>query len=588
MVAQAHTALLDARAMNVSPSFFKVPSLSQLSRSSQQAGPSALRRPHGLTPKAVTRAQASRERRRQREAARSGSDVSADSLSGVMGGGYGTLSDSEDGGDRRMNSVAGDGGDAEKGGADLSPPAKANEGTTGMLKSIFNLANTTVGAGTLAVPYFFSQAGLGLGCGVLFSIALVSCYSLHLLSRCRTCDAVMLQNDGVAASSYLDVAFFAFMHRGRIIVTLVMLCLCFGALVAYFVIIGTLSEQVIETVVGSSGVLMEWRDTLTAHHVDWLLKAKFLQILAMIFPIFPLGSLKNLSSLSIVSLLSLMAIAYLIGLVCQDGVRSVISGDVKTPAYILNGPALFFTIPSVGLAFTNQPNIYEIVDELKNPTPRRIACVSYSATLVCVILYLVVGVFGYLKFGDETRTNILLNYQDGLSPTETILFATGKVGMAMSMMVSYPLLLFPCRLCLHTLIQQAPGMVQHAMRSTCGCALPKYLQNLEVSGQVWFYGETISIICLTYLVSILVPNIVKVFGLTGALTGSFVVFIMPGAFALKLLPGRLCSTTKLPMWGLCIFGALFGIVSLVFITISMFTPTPASSGGGGVTNGTFA
>jgi amino acid permease len=225
------------------------------------------------------------------------------------------------------------------------------------------------------------------------------------------------------------------------------------------------------------------------------------------------------------------------------------------------------------------------VDELHNPTPRRIACVSYSATAVCVILYLVVGVFGYLRFGDTTATNILLNYQDDLTLVETVLFSTGKLGMAGSMMVSYPLLLFPCRLCLHTLVGMLPGAVEHALLKMCGCELPRCLKSCEVSGQVWFYGETFIIIFGTYVVSVLVPNIVKVFGLTGALTGSFVVFIMPAAFSLQLLPGKCCDLAKLPTWGLLLFGVAFMVVSLTFITIGMVQDAAAAAGGGGAAGG---
>ena len=319
-LAMAHTAMATSRSMNVSPSFFRVPSLNKLAQlSTSRDGERSSSRPHGLTPKAHL---AASERRRIRameqgygargQRAASDSGGSAGSF-GIMGFDAPTGAEVSDKSTALLNAADEDRSllalDMEEG------PAK-HEGTTGMLKSVFNLANTTVGAGTLALPYFFSQAGLGLGCSLLFSIALLSCYSLHLLSRCRSCDAVLAANGGAAASSYLDVAFFAFERKGRIVVTLVMLCLCFGALVAYFVIIGTLLEQVVATIV-SHASLQSFADALTQRKLHWLLESEFLQVCAMVFPIAPLGSLKNLSSLSIVSLLSLLAIAYLIGLVCQ-------------------------------------------------------------------------------------------------------------------------------------------------------------------------------------------------------------------------------------------------------------------------------
>ena len=43
------------------------------------------------------------------------------------------------------------------------------------------LTNTSVGAGTLALPYFYASTGLYLGSGILFSIAIMSAISLHIL-----------------------------------------------------------------------------------------------------------------------------------------------------------------------------------------------------------------------------------------------------------------------------------------------------------------------------------------------------------------------------------------------------------------------
>ena len=203
---------------------------------------------------------------------------------------------------------------------------------TSILKSVFTLCNTTVGAGTLALPFFFSQTGLALGSGMLIAIAGFSCYSLHLLAACGRCEIALKQTeDGRPARSYLDVAYFAFKRSGRLVVTISMLLLTFGALVAYFVIIGSLLESAIVTFIEKGkGIIVEtpspvpvnahWEAKVVADAVgipSWLIEAPFLSLIALICPILPLGALKNMSALGFVSLVALCSVAFLIALVVQ-------------------------------------------------------------------------------------------------------------------------------------------------------------------------------------------------------------------------------------------------------------------------------
>ena len=255
---------------------------------------------------------------------------------------------------------------------------------TSIAKSVFTLCNTTVGAGTLALPFFFSQTGLALGSGMLIAIAGFSCYSLHLLAACGRCEIALKQTeDGRPARSYLDVAYFAFKRSGRLIVTISMLLLTFGALVAYFVIIGSLLESAIVTFIEKGkGIVVEipspmpvndahWEAKVSVYYLllafranpahyltrslpfplasfvhrykfvakavgipSWLIEAPFLSLIALVCPILPLGALKNMSALGFVSLVALCSVAFLIALVVQ--VRRcclrVVSASTACPA----------------------------------------------------------------------------------------------------------------------------------------------------------------------------------------------------------------------------------------------------------------
>lgn len=66
-----------------------------------------------------------------------------------------------------------------------------------LVKSIFNLTNTTLGAGTLAMPYYIAQTGFALGFALLALVAALSDFALVLLLDCGRITQM---------SSYYDVA----------------------------------------------------------------------------------------------------------------------------------------------------------------------------------------------------------------------------------------------------------------------------------------------------------------------------------------------------------------------------------------------
>lgn len=79
----------------------------------------------------------------------------------------------------------------------------------------------------------------------------------------------------------------------------------------------------------------------------------------------------------------------------------------------------FHCLALVNLAFTCQMNFFTIYGELQNSNPRRMKKVSYRAMTVCLFLYALMGIFGYVNFRDETQGNIMLNF-DVDNPVTTV------------------------------------------------------------------------------------------------------------------------------------------------------------------------
>lgn len=134
------------------------------------------------------------------------------------------------------------------------------------------------------------------------------------------------------------------------------------------------------------------------------------------------------------------------------------------------------------------------------------------SAIICGVLYLLVGVFGYLSFLELTEDNILKHY-----PLREWYFSIGKIGYTLVIIFSYPLLAYPLKASVDALINQY------------------YYKNpdLEVSTKRRILEASV-IFVVAYLLAILPIGIGVVFGIAGATVGSMVVVGLPCAFAIIL------------------------------------------------------
>jgi hypothetical protein len=247
------------------------------------------------------------------------------------------------------------------------------------------------------------------------------------------------------------------------------------------------------------------------------------------------------------------------------------------------------------------------------------------------MLYAVCGVFGYLRFGGETPDNILLAYSnlpDG--STQQRLFIGARIGMVACLIFSMPLVLYPFRMCAHQLLKvavlsrqsgsgdggaqpagvgRAPGGARprgnsvsavgetakqpllgaaSGSSSTAAQADPtaspaataesglgccgRCLASL--SPDTVFNAETFLLLSLCLLLSAVVPNILVAFGLTGAVGGCTLVYVLPPLFYLKLSNKEGCLSSCTHLWAviLLLVGAAISVICTVAIVVSLVQP----------------
>ena len=101
---------------------------------------------------------------------------------------------------------------------------------------------------------------------------------------------------------------------------------------------------------------------------------------------------------------------------------------------------------------------------MRQRTTKHFTLASLSAIAICVAVYTVAGIFGYLTFGSNVEDDILSNY----SATEPLVMVA-LIAMAAKTFTSYPILLFcgrfeslyPCLLLLRILLKQDTALLSH-------------------------------------------------------------------------------------------------------------------------------
>ncbi|CAE7637325.1 AVT6A, partial [Symbiodinium necroappetens] len=102
---------------------------------------------------------------------------------------------------------------------------------------------------------------------------------------------------------------------------------------------------------------------------------------------------------------------------------------------------------------------------LEQKSYQRMQKVSTRAMLLCCVVYLMMGVTGFLAFGEDTLGNILGNLQPMLCANDWMV-RSGMASMAFAVTMAYPLNIFPIRFSVETaLFYHRPSLNCSAVRT---------------------------------------------------------------------------------------------------------------------------
>ncbi|EGZ15992.1 hypothetical protein PHYSODRAFT_509419 [Phytophthora sojae] len=311
----------------------------------------------------------------------------------------------------------------------FSPGPHATTRTATAPSAIFNLVSTIIGGGILSLPFAFDKCGIVVALVFMVIAASASTFSLYVIVSCS--------RRGRAAS-YEEVVRKALGARaGRVTVVLLVL-LTFLTLVAYVILTKDL--------VGSLGARFLYNRPVTEAEQNVLTICCVL----LVSPALLARSMDALRFTSIFSLVSVLVLAIAItvravGTTFKREETIEVEAEPQIPIKMVpdSWADAAYAFPIISVSFLCHFNVLPVYRELHKPTRHRLKKIVASTMFSTWLFYILVGIMGYLfAFRQQggVQGDILNNFSDN-DPLVNL----GRLGLLVTIQLSLPLIIQPCR-----------------------------------------------------------------------------------------------------------------------------------------------
>ncbi|PQQ18603.1 putative sodium-coupled neutral amino acid transporter 6 [Prunus yedoensis var. nudiflora] len=404
---------------------------------------------------------------------------------------------------------------------------------SGISGAVFNLTTSIIGAGIMALPATMKVLGVVWGFILIILMGILSEISVELLVRFSV---------SCKASSYGEVVQCALGRPARILSEICIIVNNAGVLVVYLIIMG----DVMSGSLHHMGVFDQWLGHGVWDHRMLLIFATVVVFLA------PLCALDKIDSLSLTSAASVALAVVFVVVACGIAFIKLVEGKIESPRMTPDFEStkaildLLVVIPIMTNAYVCHFNVQPIYNELEGPSPQKMNRVGRITTVLCVVIYSLTAIAGYLLFGKDTESDILTNFDKDLG----IRFSSAlnyivRVGYIFHLLLVFPVVHFSLRQTVDALVfEGSPPLTES--RKRC-------------------FILTLVLLGLIYLGSTVIPNIWTAFKFTGATTAVSLGFIFPSLIALKLgqKGDGLSLVEKTLSWLMLIMAIAVSIVGII-------------------------
>ncbi|KAF4680472.1 Solute carrier 38 member [Perkinsus olseni] len=352
----------------------------------------------------------------------------------------------------------------------------------GKSASAFTLAKATLGAGALAMPSSFLSGGIVLSVVLLLALGWMSAISINMIGRAQTHSGKDTFED-IVRLYYNDWVGYVF--------EITMMLFCFGTAVAYLISIADLLTPVFERWIGSSHA-NDWYGVLLFN------RAVFSTLVAYIF-LLPLSLFERINNVRWISFAGVMSVIFLaiciVYLLIKHGVYAGPNDTLSTYLWPSKGFSGVVSAASAYIfAYVCQVNVPHIYSEMDPFSEKALRQVSWASVFICFIVYMVVGICGFLAYGSTTKGSIIQSMREDF--LEGNIFVTvAFILMGIAVLAAYPLNIYPLRAAMISTIKGLTGR-RHLNR--------------------WI-------------------DVKVVLDLVGSMTGSIICYIIPAGFCVRIV-----------------------------------------------------
>ncbi|XP_064535960.1 proton-coupled amino acid transporter-like protein pathetic [Drosophila montana] len=287
--------------------------------------------------------------------------------------------------------------------------------------ALAHLLKSSLGTGILAMPMAFYNAGLVFGAVMTLIVGFLCTHCVHILVKtshniCRDAKVPALGFSETAEKvfEYGPKAIRPYSNFAKQFVDVGLMATYYAAACVYMVFIATSFHDVINYDLG----------------LKWDVR---IYIAMTVIPCLLIGQIRNLKWLVPFSLMANVFIVVTFAITLYYMFDETLDySDKPLLAPVTHIPLFFATVI---FAMEGIGVVMPVENSMKKPQ-QFLGCpgVLNTAMITVVLLYTVIGFFGYVRFGDKVRGSITLNLPDGAWPADT-----AKLLMAVAILFTYGL-----------------------------------------------------------------------------------------------------------------------------------------------------
>ncbi|XP_058787638.1 amino acid transporter AVT6D-like [Vicia villosa] len=371
--------------------------------------------------------------------------------------------------------------------------------------AVFNVATSIIGAGIMSIPAVLKVLGVFPSFALFLIVAVLAEVSVEFLLRFTHAGET---------TTYAGVMKEAFGSAGALTAKVFIIINNLGVLILFLIIIGDVLSGKEDGDEVFLGILQEW------FGIHWWNSREVALFVTLVVVMLPLVLYKRVESLKYSSAVStLLAVAFVV--ICSGlAIVALVQGKTQTPKlvprldYQTSFFDLFTAIPVVVIAFTFHFNVHPIAFELAKPSDMKTA--ARLAIMFSAVIYFIIGLFGYLLFGDSIQSDILINFdQNADSAVGSLFNSLIRVSYALHVMLVFPVVNFSLRANIDELF------------------FPNKALLATSTDNKRFVILTLLLLVFSYLAAIAIPDIWYFFQFLGSTTALCLAFIFPGSIVLR-------------------------------------------------------